>query len=336
MKYDVYGLGNALVDMEYEVPRDFLADHGLTPGSMTLIDEAKLKSLINDLETSGRVQVKKACGGSAANSMIALSQFGGSGFYSCKVANDNDGAFYLKDLNLNKVQSKLKEESLPEGITGNCLVLVTDDAERTMCTFLGVTSSFSTEELDEAALKDSKYIYVEGYLVAAAGAVEAAKTAIQLAKKHKVKTSLTLSDAMIVGAFKENFKALLEDKVDLLFCNEDEAKEFVGESDLFSAREKLKTYARSFVITLGQNGATLWDGRVFIDIEPHQVEAIDSLGAGDMFAGAYLYGITHGHTAASSATLASLACSKIVSQFGPRLSTAQSQLVKKEIFGQSL
>jgi len=197
--------------------------------------------------------------------------------------------------------------------------MITDDADRTMNTFLGITTSLSTAEVDENAIKESDYIYLEGYLVASPTAFEAMKLTKKLADKHNVKTSITLSDPSIVEAFQGLFHEVIGNGVDLLFCNEEEALKFTDSSNINVAREALKKVAKKFVITQGKNGAMIFDGDTFIDIEPYEVDAVDTNGAGDMFAGAFLYGITNGHSYAGSGKLASLASSKIVSQYGPRL-----------------
>ena len=332
MKYDVFAMGNALVDMEFSVTTDFLNENNIGKGLMTLIEKDRQSELLVKLQNYGGGLIKKQCGGSAANTAIALSQFGGKSYYSCKVAKDDTGEFYLNDLKANGVDTKLTVDSAEEGTTGKCFVMVTPDADRTMNTHLGITARYSDHELDMNSLKDSKYLYVEGYLVASPTGQDAALKALKFARSNNVKTALTLSDPFMVKTFMDNFKALTADGVDVIFCNEEEAIEFTQTTDFKEAREELKKYAKSFVITLGKNGATLWDGTMFIDIEPHVVDAIDSNGAGDMFAGAYLYGITNGHTPASSATLASLACSKVVSQFGPRLENKQVNDIKNKLF----
>jgi sugar/nucleoside kinase (ribokinase family) len=323
MKYDVYGIGNALVDMEFMVEDEFFSKNSIEKGLMTLVEEDRQSELISALNTNNNDEVKRQCGGSAANSIIAVSQFGGKSFYSFKIANDETGDFYLKDIMENGVDTKNTKANLPSGITGKCMVMVTPDAERTMNTYLGITGSLDKDQIDEEALKNSKWLYVEGYLVASPSGQEAAVEALRLAKSNGIKTSLTMSDPNMVKFFKDNMQQLVGDGLDLIFCNEHEAKDFTGTSDILEAREKLKKSAKSFVITLGKNGAVIWDGTMFIDIEPHAVNAIDTNGAGDMYAGAFLYGITNGMNYAGAGALASLASSKIVEQYGPRLSMEQ-------------
>ena len=326
-KYDIYGIGNALVDMEFEVEETFISQNAIDKGHMTLVEEERQDHLLSAL---GSHPLKRQCGGSAANTVIAVAQMGGKCFYSCKVANDAAGDFYSEDLKDSGVDSNLALKR-PAGTTGKCLVMVTKDAQRTMNTFLGITSTFSEEELVESALKDSKYLYIEGYLVASPTGQKAAVKARKLAESHGVKTAITLSDPAMVKFFNDGMKEMIGPSVDLLFSNEEEAMTFAGTTNLLETREALKKVAKTFVITRGENGAIIFDGETFIDIEPFKVKAVDSNGAGDMFAGAFLYAVTHGHTYASAGKLASAAASKVVSQYGPRLKWHQTQEVLHQI-----
>lgn len=321
-KYNVFGIGNALVDIVTEVDDQFLKSHNIEKGLMTLVDEENQTRISNAINMNNS---NKQCGGSAANSIIAVSQFGGSSYYSCKVANDELGDFYMQDLKANRVESNINIDELEAGITGKCLVMTSEDASRTMNTFLGITSNFSRAEIKEDALKDSEYLYIEGYLVTSENGLDAMKHAKKLAEDNGVKTALTFSDPSMVKYFKEQMESVVGASVDLLFCNEEEAMLFTGKDNLLEAREELKKAAKRFVITQGENGAMIFDGDTFVDIEPYNVRAIDTNGAGDLFAGAFLYGITNGHSYADSGKLASLASSKVVTQFGPRLEWQQAK-----------
>ncbi|MCF6359150.1 MAG: adenosine kinase [Cyclobacteriaceae bacterium] len=321
-KYNVYGIGNALVDIEFEVEEEFFKENEIEKGVMTLVDEERQTKMVKAIDGE---RIKKQGGGSAANTMIGVSQFGGSGFYSCKVANDDYGKFYMNDLTKAGLDTNLNQDKLEEGITGKCLVMVTPDADRTMNTFLGITATLDSSAINEEAIKNADYVYIEGYLITSDNGKEAMKQTKALAEKHGVKTSITLSDPAIVNFFKPSFEEVIGKGVDLLFCNENEAMQYTGTDNLLEAREKLKFIAKRFAITLGKNGAMIFDGDTFIDIESYKVDAIDSNGAGDMFAGAFLYGITNGHSYANAGKIASLAASKIVSKFGPRLEEGQAK-----------
>ncbi len=327
-KYDIYGIGNALVDLVFEVDEQFLSDNKVEKGLMTLVEEDRQQELISAIDVHESMMKG---GGSAANSMVAASQFGSKCYYSCKVADDRFGKFYLNDLTDNGVDTNLDVSNLHQGITGRCLVMTTPDAERTMNTFLGITSDFSKNEINESAIKDSKYIYSEGYLVPSESGREAMMTAREIAKANGVKTAITFSDPSMVKYFRNEMIEVIGGSVDLLFCNEEEAMLYTDTNNLNDAREALKQTAKIFAITQGKNGAMIFDGDTFIDIEPYKVNAIDSNGAGDMFAGAFMFGITHGHSYAEAGKIASLASSKIVSQFGPRMEINQAQDILKHL-----
>lgn len=327
-KYNVYGIGNALVDLEFNVTEAFLQTHQVAKGMMTLVDYETQQRLIKAIDSA---QVKKQSGGSAANTVMAINQFGGSSFYSCKVSDDGYGDHFLADMREAGIETNLDDAPREAGATGRCLVMITDDAERTMNTFLGITLDLSVNEVHEAAIKDSEYVYLEGYPVASDSAFEALKRTKKIAEENGVKTSLTLSDPSVVQAFKHRFRELIGASVDLLFCNEEEALAYTETTSITDAREALKKDARRFVITQGRNGAIIYDGDTFIDIEPYPVNALNTNGAGDMFAGAFLYGITNGLSYAGAGKLASLAASKVVAQYGPRLKWHEVQELKSQI-----
>jgi sugar/nucleoside kinase (ribokinase family) len=326
--YDVYGIGNALVDIVTEVDLDFFNKNHVEKGLMTLVDEKRQEQLMKAIDMN---KSKMACGGSAGNTMIAISQFGGKSFYSCLVAKDELGKFFLEDLKRNGVDTNLTYERLSTGITGKCLVMTTPDAERTLNTFLGISSMLSPEHLDESAIKSAAYLYLEGYLVTSPGGLEAMKEAKKIAEKNNVKTTLTFSDPSMVKYFSKQMEEIVGASVDMLFCNEEEAMIYTGTASITEAREKLKQVAKHFAITMGANGAIIYDGDTFITIEPYKAKALDTNGAGDMFAGAFLYAINHNHSYAEAGKLASLASSRVVAQYGPRLTPDQVKKVMSDL-----
>lgn len=324
--YDVYALGNALVDMEYTVAPEDLTRLNIDKGVMTLVDEAHQLRIMAHLREHDH---HRGSGGSAANSIIALSQFGGCGYYSCKVADDELGHFYLKDLTDGGIATR-DTQFLDQGDTGRCVVLVTPDSDRTMCTYLGISGNLSVHELDTDALRASQWFYTEGYLVTSDTARVAAIEARKIAEQAGVKTALSLSDPNMVSFFKDGLKEMIGDRVDLIFANEAEAMGMAETDDLSQAVEALKSMAREFAITRGPKGALVFDGRELIDIDPVPVKAVDTVGAGDMFAGAFLYGLTQGWSHAQAGRLASAASAKLVTSLGPRISRAESQAVLKQ------
>ncbi|HCM77740.1 MAG TPA: adenosine kinase [Cytophagales bacterium] len=330
-KYDVYGIGNALVDIVTEVDNSFFEKNQVEKGVMTLVDEKRQHQLMKAIDMK---KSRMSAGGSAANTMIGVNQFGGKSYYSCLVARDELGKFFLEDMKRNGVDTNLVYENCPEGHSGRCLVMTTPDADRTMNTFLGMSSFLSTDQINEEAIVNSTYVYLEGYLVASPKGTDALMEVKRIAEKNKVHTALTFSDPNMLRFFSKNFEQVVGASVDLLFCNEEEALMFSETDNITDAREKLKQAAKKFAITLGANGALIFDGDTFIEIEPYKVRALDTNGAGDMFAGAFLYGITHGHSYAEAGKIASLASSRVVSQFGPRLEPQQAQRVLKDLIEQ--
>ena len=324
-QYNVYGLGNALVDYEYKVSPEWLAEVGIDKGVMTLMDEEQQAKVIAAINSAA---IKRASGGSGANSIIALSQMGGKAYYTCKVAADEDGQFYAKDMHDCGVSTNIAPQD--QGITGKCLVLVTDDADRTMCTFLGITGELAANELDLDALKNSEYLYLEGYLVTSDSAREAAVTARKAAEQAGVKTAISLADPNMVAFFKEGLQAMIGEGVDLLFANEDEAIGMTGTETAEQAAEELKKIAKTFAITRGAQGSLVFDGEQLIEIEPVATTAVDTLGAGDMYAGAFLYALTQGKSYEEAGNLASLASSRMVAKFGPRFETAETLAILEE------
>ena len=318
-KYQIYGIGAALVDTEVEVTDQKLIELGVDKGLMTLVDAQRQQQLSEQL---GGHHAKRASGGSVCNSLFAASCFGASTFQSCKVADDDNGSFFLEDLQKAGMDYNAQTHN-QQGVTGKCLVLITPDAERSMNTHLGISESLSVNEIDEQALANSEYLYLEGYLVTSDTGREAAIKARQLAEQQGVKTALSLSDPGMVQFFKDGLKAMIGERVNLLFCNEDEAKGWTGCEDINKVVEALKQTADQFAITRGAQGALVFDGEELIEVAPFSVQAVDSNGAGDMFAGAFLYAITHGQSYRAAGELASRASASVVSQYGPRLTVEQ-------------
>lgn len=321
--YDIYGLGAALVDTEITVEDKHLQAFNIDKGVMTLVDEARQHELIAQLD-GHLIQAKRASGGSAANSIIAAAQFGSRCFYSCKVANDDNGHFYLQDLSRAKVNYPARAQA-DSGITGKCLVMITPDAERTMNTFLGISASLSTTDLDLDALAQAHFAYIEGYLVTSETGRPAAITLREEAQKRGVRTALSLSDPAIVSYFHDGLCAMIGNGVDILFCNEAEALNFTRSSTLEDAFTALKAIAKTFAVTCGAKGAWVFDGTQLQLIPSAPVKALDSNGAGDMFAGAFLHGIGRGWSYFDAAAFANRAAGLVVSQYGPRLAPEQHQ-----------
>ena len=320
MSIDLYGIGNALVDSEYKVSEAILSQTGFVKGTMTLVDAAERQQLITLLEDTSKITLsKRAGGGSAANTVVTTALLGGSTFYSCKVSNDKTGDFFAQDLIDLSVATNLAE-ARPAGVTGECISMITPDGERTLVTHLGITQTLSTAEIDATVLASAQFLYIEGYLVTSPSALEAALKTQAIAKQHGVKVALTLSDVGMVENFKTEFNTLFENGIDLVFCNEDEAKLWTGCSDRNQAAQALGEYAASFAMTLSGDGAIVSGSTgapVFVPAE--MAQALDTTGAGDTFAGGVLYGLTRGATLEDATAQAHLLAKRVVSRFGARL-----------------
>lgn len=315
--YDVYGLGNALVDMEFRVDDSFLARHGIAKGHMTLVDEARLNALVADLAEH---QPERMSGGSAANTMIAVQGFGGRTFYSCRLANDEVGEYFLRDLGAAGIVTN-GNATLPQmaGQSGQCLVLVTPDAERSMNTFLGISTQLGTGEIDEEALAKARYFYAEGYLASSPDSLVAAIACRELAESARVKTAISLSDPGMVEAFGDNLTRILGNGVDHLFCNEEEALSWAGTDRLDIAINELKDIGRALSITLGKRGSLAVTAHEETMVPGYAVKAVDTNGAGDMYAGACLYGWCAGMSPAQAAAFGNFAAAQLVQTYGARL-----------------
>ena len=328
-KYDVYGVGNALVDNEFEVPESFFTEYNIEKGLMTLVAHEQQEYLANILNKAYGVK-KQSGGGSAGNTIFALTHFGGRAFYACKVANDETGDFFLEQLEHHNIDTSVSDRE--GGASGRCLVMISPDAERTMHTFLGVSETLSLDNMDFEAAGQAKYIYIEGYLVTSPTAKSAIIDLKAFARESNIKMALTFSDPAMLEYFKDDVNDVLGDGVDLLFCNEQEIKLWAGTKKFSDACKAMEQKAEQFAVTRGADGAVLYDGDNYITIAGHPVKAIDTNGAGDMFAGAFLFAITQGKDFETAGNFASRASSEVVTLFGPRLDADRHQIIVSEVF----
>ena len=256
-RYDIYGIGAALVDTEVEVSEAFLDQYQIEKGVMTLVDQSRQAELLKALDVSGQTLIRKS-GGSACNTIVAAANFGANTAFSGKVAQDNDGDCFAKDLTDAGVS--FYGSKADDTVTGKCLLMVTKDAERTMNTFLGASEEFTDSDIDKSALLNSEWFYIEGYLLTDNDRTAIVKEAVNLAKKNGVKVALSLSDPFVAQLFADNLNAIIGDGIDLIFCNKDEALAFTQTQDINLACEALKGFTKTFAITDGANGAMVFDG----------------------------------------------------------------------------
>lgn len=324
----VYGIGNALVDIDFETTPETLDTLGIEKGVMTLVEAQRYIKLLESLEGYKHV---KAGGGSAANTTMVFSQLGGKAFYSCKVANDDSGRFFYNELLKYNIGTNLSANSLEDGHTGSCLVLVTPDADRTMNTHLGISEYFSKKDLREEEIAKSEYLYIEGYLATSPTGSDAAIAAYQIARKHGTKVAISLSDPNIVKFFHARLLEMMGDGVDLLFCNEDEGKVLCNSHNLDDLCKCMQAHAKTFAITQGPKGSKVFDGNTLHDVGAQDVPVIDTVGAGDMFAGGFLHAISNQHDYKTAGVIADIVASKVISKFGPRLNDQEIREVQQEI-----
>ena len=315
-KYDVFGVGNALVDILAQVPDEFVAGFELQKGGMTLMDSEQQAGVLNKLEHSS---LQLASGGSAANTMVAIAQSGGTGVYIGRVAHDPHGEFYKTDMN--EVGIEFPVELAPEASypTGTSVILTTPDAERTMCTHLGISTSLAKTDVNFDLLAQSKISYVEGYLWHSEDPKSVCIETFEQSKKHGVKTSFTFSDPFLVDAFADDFARIVDEYCDIIFCNADELRKFIGSEDLDHCKQQLAPRTSLAFVTDGSNGCYVLNQGNIQHVPGFEVEAVDTVGAGDAFAGGALFGLTNGMSEIESARWGNYFASRVVSKIGPRL-----------------
>lgn len=314
MKYDVYGVGNALVDIQATIQDAILEKLGFAKGAMTLVDDETQGKVLTEI---GDGPTNRCAGGSAANTIMGVVDLGGKAAYVGKVATDEIGDFFLSDMRERGVI--IDTPRADAGDSGTSVILITDDAQRTMLTNLGVSIALQLSDINEEELKQSQYVYVEGYLFSGPDTKAAALHAIDIAKKNNVKVALTVSDSFLIDMVKDEFWDLIKGPVDLLFCNEQEAQSLTGEEDPIECARAIHQHASSVALTLGENGSLLMHEGEVVPVSGVGVSAIDTTGAGDMYAAGLLYGITNGLSWKQSGHLASNVAARIVSQLGARL-----------------
>ncbi|SMP56719.1 hypothetical protein SAMN06265222_105196 [Neorhodopirellula lusitana] len=314
MSHDVYAVGNALVDIQAQVDDALLTKLAFDKGIMTLVDDDRQASVLSNFDLPS---LHRCAGGSAANTIAAVADFGGKAAFVGKIGDDDTGKFFLEDLR--NLGVTIDVDPLPDAPTGTCAVLITDDAQRTMLTNLGASAKLSEVDIDEAAIQNAKYVYIEGYLFTGEDTKAAAYRAMDLAVKNNIKIAFTASDPFLVNMMREEIWDMIRGPVDLFFCNEEEARSLTGLEDPIACANKIHESAENVAMTLGEKGSILMHGGEAIPIEGVSVKAIDTTGAGDMYAGGILYGITNGLTWHQSGHLASHAAARVVGQLGARL-----------------
>ena len=323
MKLNVYAFGSALVDIQLHVMDNVFPELGIEKGNMYLTERTRQEEIIRHLlGTSFQLDnpaedIKTAPGGSAANTVHGICSLGGTAGLCGKVADDPLGAFYISRM----ATCGVEFNSTPgPGVTGSCVVLISDDAQRTMLTCLGTSSEIAYCDAREDLLSNSNYLYLEGYLFDSPLATETMLRAIDTARKNNVKVALTASDSFCVQRHKEIMLKLLHGAIDLLFANAQEAHALSDTETIDDALRVLSGMCKNIALTDGAHGSVLQFAENRLEVEPFMISAIDTTGAGDAYAAGLLYGITNGYSLADSGRIASFYSSRIVSQLGPRYS----------------
>lgn len=312
--FDLIGLGNSLVDILLELTDAEFADLAFEKGTMRLVDDREQHSL---LKRFGDHEPKLVSGGSVANSVIACSQLGGRcGFIGC-VGDDRYGLHYVEEFG--ELEIDFVNPPLVGSTTGTCVSIITPDAERTMRTCLAVSSHLAARHVDAAKIAAAEWLFVEGYLFANAHTGQhAVREAIRAARAGGVKIALTCSDAFIPQVFGEPFHEALKQS-DLLFCNATEAMAVAAGGTAAEAFSKLEALVPNCVVTDGPNGAFVRYAKAEHHVPAFPCQPVDLTGAGDMFAGSFLYGLTHGVPADQAAKAANFLAMKVIIQIGARL-----------------
>lgn len=324
-RLDVLGIGNAIVDVLAKTDDAFLKNNNLEKGSMMLIDASQADSLYKKMGPA----IEKS-GGSAANTVAGIAALGGRTAFIGRVADDQLGEIFTHDIRSLGVEYETKKDTSGNP-TARSFILVTPDAERTMNTYLGACQDLHESDVSEEQLKRAKIVYLEGYLWDPVEAKKAFLKAMDITKAAGNKVALTLSDSFCVGRYREEFQDLVQNRIDILFANEDEIKSLYELDDFEAAVEEVRGKCDLIIITRGEKGAVILSGpeRVEIGIEPTEPE--DTTGAGDLYAAGFLYGYSQGYSLEKCGKIAAICASEIISHVGARPEANLKKLVAEKL-----
>jgi sugar/nucleoside kinase (ribokinase family) len=324
-RFDVLTLGNALVDVLVHADDDFIGHMGVDRGAMTMVDAARSDEIYAQMGPA-----VEASGGSAANTAAGVASFGGKAAYIGRVADDTFGKVFAHDLRSAGVhfESPFAVTGSP---TGRCLVVVTPDAQRTMCTYLGAGAELDESYIDEALVASSAVTYLEGYIWDPPAAKEAVRRTAAIAHRADQRVALTLSDPFCVERHRHEFRGLVENEVDILFANEHEITMLYEVDTLDEALPHVRGHCEIAALTRGPHGSIIVAGDSVHVIDAHPVEVVDTTGAGDAYAAGFLYGVTHGYPLGVCGQLGSLGASEAISQLGARPASDLSELARSVV-----
>ena len=325
-KIDLVGIGNAIVDIVSNIDDEFLTRNLLKKGSMNLINLQDSSNILNDCNI-----IKKVSGGSAANTVVSLANLGNNVEFIGRIKDDEFGNFFSKDIKESGATFNSKYVETRES-SAHSVILITPDAQRTMCTYLGASTEFEPDDINYESIKLSKYLYLEGYLWDSELAKKAFIKAAKIAKESKTKIILSLSDAFCVDRHRESFLDLINDFVDILFCNEEEVKSLFKINDLEKCKIKIKSLCELTAITLGEKGSLIVNKNKTELIKPFLFgKAIDTTGAGDIFAGGFIHGLINNLSLNDCGQIGSICAGHIVTQIGSRSKMNIKKLITENI-----
>ena len=321
---DLIGLGNAIVDIIVNVDDNFLEINNFKKGSMNLINSTESESLLSDCKV-----IKKISGGSSANTVVCLAQLGHNVQFIGRVKNDYFGNFFSSDIK--KSNTIFNTPTIDKGpSSGHSIILITPDAQRTMCTYLGASVELEPKDINFEIVKSSKFLYLEGYLwdseLAKCAFLEAAK----IAKLSNTKIILSLSDSFCVDRHRESFLELIDNYIDIVFCNETELLSLFKTDNFPNAKDSLSGLCELAIITLGSKGSLVVNKNKSEEINPRSLgKVIDTTGAGDIFAGGFIHGLINNYSLMKCGEIGSICAGQIITQLGSRANIDLKNLIKK-------
>ena len=319
MKYDVIGIGAALLDFQAKVQDKTLEDLNISKASMTLVEPNYQLELLSKIrEELGQKDVKVSSGGSSANTVAGLASYGGKAAFIGKLGSDSNAQTYIDDMKRFGVEMMNLKRSQTD--TGTCLALITPDAERTMLTALGAAVELEESDIDQASIEAASTLYLEGYLFDSPTAKQAALKAIDIARAKGNKVALSFADQFCVERHYDLFVDLTKSKVDYLFCNETEAMAAAKQSDPKSAFDEIKNWTEKCFVSIGPKGALASDnnGKITEEVPTWDIKLVDKIGAGDGFAAGVLFGLSHGKSLREACFMGCYSATRVIQQYSAR------------------